>query len=150
VRGYGGIYTLSHRKLIVGETIPGYFGYMSGYSGYLGPETPDSKQFTDGEQLHGDSGYMYGYFRHLCLEIPDQDPDTPGLTGNFTRRLFIVVGLILIVFVGSLEHNYYVNTCRSMSLLIVRRSYTQFQNKIYSSSKFETPLFISFSRDHAS
>jgi hypothetical protein len=84
----------------------------------------------DGEQLPGDSGYMSGYSGHLFSDIPDQDPGTPGSLGDFTRRLFIVVGLILMVFVGSLEHNYHVNTCRSKSLLIVQRSYTQFQNKI--------------------
>jgi hypothetical protein len=98
---------------------------MFGYSGYRGPETPNLEKFTDGEHLPGVFGYMSGYSRHPCLDIPDQDPDTPGFIGNFTRRLFIVVGLILIVFVGSLEHNYHVNTCRSKSLLIVRRSYTQ-------------------------
>jgi hypothetical protein len=99
---------------------------LSGYTGHWGPETPDLEQFTDGEQLSGDSGYMFGYFGFLYPDIPDQDPDTPdqdsdtpGLAGNFTRRLFIVVGLILKVFVGSLEHNYHVNTCRSKSLLIV-------------------------------
>jgi hypothetical protein len=150
VRGYGGIYTPSHRKLAVGERVPGYSGYMSGYSGYRGLETLDLEEFTNGEQLPGDSEYMSGYLGHLCPDIPDQDPDTPGLIGNFTRRLFIVVGLILMVFIGSLEHNYHVNTCRSKSLLIVRHFYTQFQNKIYSSSKFETLLFISFLRDHAS
>jgi hypothetical protein len=49
VRGYGGIYTPSHRKLAVGERVPKYSGYMSGYSGYRGLETPDSEQFMDGE-----------------------------------------------------------------------------------------------------
>jgi hypothetical protein len=112
VRGDWGIYTHFHRKLAVDERVSGYSGYLSGYS------------------------------ERLCLDIPDQDPDTPGLAGNFTRRLFIVVGLIVIVFVGSLEHKYHVNTCRSKYLLIVRYSYTQFQNKMYSSSKFETPFFI--------
>jgi hypothetical protein len=52
--------------------------------------------------------------------------DNPSIIGNFTRKLFIVVGLILMIFVGSPEHNYHVNTCGSKSLLIVRRSYTQF------------------------
>jgi hypothetical protein len=100
---------------------------MFGYSGYRGPETPDSEQFTDGEQLPGVSGYMSVYSGHHCLDIPDQDRDTPSFVGIFIRRLFIVVGLILMVFVGSLEHNYHVNTSRSKSLLIVRRFYTQFQ-----------------------
>jgi hypothetical protein len=73
---------------------------------------------------------MSGNSGRLCPDIPDQFPETPGLAGNFITRLFIVVGLILIVFVGSLEHNYHVKTCGSKSLLIVRRSNTQFQNKI--------------------
>jgi hypothetical protein len=73
---------------------------------------------------------MSGYSGHICPDIPNQYPDTPGSTGDFTRRLFIVVGLILMVFVDYLEYNYHVNTYRSKSLLIVRRSYTQFQNKI--------------------
>jgi hypothetical protein len=142
VRGDWGIYTHFHRKLAVDERVSGYSGYLSGYSGHWGPETSHSEQFTDGEQLPEDFEYMSGYSERLCLDIPDQDPDTPGLAGNFTRRLFIVVGLIVIVFVGSLEHKYHVNTCRSKYLLIVRYSYTQFQNKMYSSSKFETPFFI--------
>jgi hypothetical protein len=70
---------------------------MSGYSRYWGPDTSDSEKFTDGEQLSGDSGYMSGYSGHLCLDIPDQYPDTLGSAGDFTRKLFIVVGLILIV-----------------------------------------------------
>jgi hypothetical protein len=119
-------------------------------SGHWNPETPDSEQFTDGKWLPGDSRYISRYYRHLCPDIPNQDPDTPCLTGNFIRSLFKVVSLILIVFVDSFEHNYHINTYRSKSLLIVRRFYTQFQNKIYSSSKFETPLFISFLRGHAS
>jgi hypothetical protein len=57
----GGIYTPSHRKLAVGERVPGYSGFMSGYSGHCGPETPASENFTDGEQLPGDSWYMSGY-----------------------------------------------------------------------------------------
>jgi hypothetical protein len=119
----GCIYTPSHRKLAVGERVLGYSGYISGYSGHWVSDIPDLEKFMDAEQLLGDSGYMSGYFGHLC-------PDILGLAGDFTRRLFIVVGLILMVFVGSLEHNYHVNTCRSKSLLIVQRSYTQFQNKI--------------------
>jgi hypothetical protein len=78
VRGYGDIYTSSHRKLSVGERVPGYSGYMSGYvgyisgySGYWGPETPDSEQFMDREQLPENSGYMSRYFGRLCLDIPD-------------------------------------------------------------------------------
>jgi hypothetical protein len=40
-RGYGGyLYPLS-QKLAVGRAVPGNSGYMSGYSGQGGPETPD-------------------------------------------------------------------------------------------------------------
>jgi hypothetical protein len=59
----------------------------------------------DGEQLPGNSGCLSGYFGTLYPDILDYEPDNPGITGNFTRRLFIVVDLILMVFVGSLEHN---------------------------------------------
>jgi hypothetical protein len=126
----GGIYTPPHRKLAFGERVTGYSGYMSGYSRHWCPDTPDLEKFMNGEQLPSDSGYMSGYSGHPYPDISDQDPDTPGSAGDFTRRLFTMVGLILMVFVGSLEHNYHVNTYRSKSILIVRRSYTQFQNKI--------------------
>jgi hypothetical protein len=96
----------------------------------LGSGDSGLRETTDGEQLPGNSGWLSGYSGTLCPDIPDYEPDNPGITGNFTRRLFIVVGLILMVFVGSLEHNYHINTCGSKSILIVRRSYTQFQNKI--------------------
>jgi hypothetical protein len=101
------------------------------------PDTPDTgsedsglRATSDGEQLPGNSGCLSGYSGTLCPDIPDYEPDNPGLTGNFTRRLFLVVDLILMAFVGYLEHNYHVNTYGSKSLLIVRYSYTQFQNKI--------------------
>jgi hypothetical protein len=79
---------------------------MSGYSGL--------RETTDGEQLPRNSRCLSGYSGTLCLDIPDHEPDNPGITGNFTRRLFIVVRLTLMVFVDSLEHNYHVNTCGSM------------------------------------
>jgi hypothetical protein len=96
----------------------------------LGSGDSGLREATHGEQLPGNSRCLSGYSRTLCPDIPGYEPDKLGITGNFTRRLFIVVGLILMVFVGSLEHNYHVNTCGSKSLLIVQRSYTQFQNKI--------------------
>jgi hypothetical protein len=40
MKGYGGIYTPTHRKLAVGRRVPGYSGYISGYSGHRDPETP--------------------------------------------------------------------------------------------------------------
>jgi hypothetical protein len=46
-RGYEGyLYPLS-QKLAVGRAIPGNSGYMSGYSGHRGPETPDQTGFPD-------------------------------------------------------------------------------------------------------
>jgi hypothetical protein len=131
--------------------------WVKGYGGYLYPLSQKTSCWWKGTRIlrvyvrilrtlrSGDSGLREFYgrgtvtrrllvyvriLRHLCLDIPNQDPDTPGLAGDFTRRLFIVVGLILMIFVGFFEHNYHVNTYRSKSLLIVRRSYTQFQNKI--------------------
>jgi hypothetical protein len=98
---------------------------MKGYGGYLYPlsqktsrwvkdtrilrvyvrilRTPGSgdsglRETTDGEQLPENSGCLSGYSRALCPDIPDYEPDNPGITENFTRRLFIVVGLILMVF----------------------------------------------------
>jgi hypothetical protein len=47
-------------------------------SGHMGPETPDSENFTDGKQLPEDSGYMSGYSGRLCPDIPYKCPDTPG------------------------------------------------------------------------
>jgi hypothetical protein len=59
VRGYGGIYTPFHRKLANGERVPGYSGYMFGYSRHSDSDTPDSEQFTDGEHLPRDSGILW-------------------------------------------------------------------------------------------
>jgi hypothetical protein len=90
----------------------------------LGSGDSGLRETTVGELLLGNSGYMSGYSGTLCPNIPDYEPDKPDITRNFTRRLFIVVGLILMVGVGSFEHNYHVNTCGSKFLLIVRCSYT--------------------------
>jgi hypothetical protein len=51
---------------------------------------------------------MPGYSGTLCPDIPDLEPENSGIAGNFTRRLFIVVSLILMIFVGFLEQNYHV------------------------------------------
>jgi hypothetical protein len=96
----------------------------------LGSGDSGLRETTDGEQLLGNSGCLSGYSGTLCPDIPDYEPDNPDITGNFTRRLFIVIGLIIMIFVASLEHNYHVNTYGSKSLLIVRYFYNQFQNKI--------------------
>jgi tetrahydromethanopterin S-methyltransferase subunit E len=76
---------------------------------------------------------LSGYSGSLCPDIPDYEPDSPDITWNFTRRLFLVVGLILMAFVVSLEHNYHI---------------LNFKIKTNSSSKFKTPLFISLLRGH--
>jgi hypothetical protein len=62
--------------------------------------------------------------------ISDIELDSPDKHGFSQEGCFLVVGLILMAFEGSLEHNYHINTCGSKSILIVRRSYTQFQSKI--------------------
>jgi hypothetical protein len=59
---------------------------------------PGLRETTDGEQLPENSGFLSGYSGTLCPDISDYEPDNPGITGNFTSRLFIVVGLILMVF----------------------------------------------------
>jgi hypothetical protein len=64
----------------------------------LGSGDSGLRETTDGEQLPGNSGFLSGYSGTLCPDIPDYEPDNPSITRNFTRRLFIVVGLILMVF----------------------------------------------------
>jgi hypothetical protein len=56
------------------------------------------RETSDGEQIPGNSGCLSGYSGILGPDIPDNEPDNPDITGNFTRRLFIEVGLILTVF----------------------------------------------------
>jgi hypothetical protein len=130
MKGYGGyLYPLSHKTSCwVKDTriLRVYVRILR----TLGSGDSDLRETTDGEQLPGNSRCLSGYSGTLCPNIPDYELDNSGIIRNFTRRLFIVVGLILMVFVGSLEHNYHVNTCGSKFLLIVRCSYTQFQNKI--------------------
>jgi hypothetical protein len=62
MKGYGGYLYPHSQKLAVGRRIPGYSGYMSGYSGYRGPETPVP------EKLQMSNSYP---------ETPDYCPDTP-------------------------------------------------------------------------
>jgi hypothetical protein len=69
---------------------------------------------------------LSGYSKHRGPDIPDYEPDSPDITWNFTGRLFLVVDLIVMAFVGSLVHNYHINTCGSKSLLIVQRSLSVF------------------------
>jgi hypothetical protein len=64
----------------------------------LGSGDSGLRETMDEEQLPRNSGFLSGYSETLCPDIPDCEPDNPGITGNFTRRLFIVVGLILMVF----------------------------------------------------
>jgi hypothetical protein len=130
LRGMGGIYTSSHRKLTIGVKGTRILRVYVRILRTLGSRDSSLRETMDGEQLPENSGCLFGYSGTLCPDIPNYETDNPGITGNFTRRLFIVVGLILMVFVDSLKHNYHVNTCGSKSFLIVLRSYTQFQNKI--------------------
>jgi hypothetical protein len=74
------------------------------------PNTPDTGVRRLWTQSNLWKGNSYPESPGICPDIPDQDLDTPDFAGNFTRRLFIVVGLILMVFIGSLEHNCHVNT----------------------------------------
>jgi hypothetical protein len=105
--------------------------YRLKYVGALSSGLACLSRYNSGWFCHtGDSEILSGYSRSQCPDIPDIKLDSPDKQRFFTRRLFLVVGLILMAFVGSLEHNYHINTCGSKSLLIVRRSYTQFQNKI--------------------
>jgi hypothetical protein len=75
MKGYEGyLYPLS-QKLAVGRRVPGYSGYMSGYSGHLGPETPDQRVLRTGnsnsetpgirpnirDSLSGHSGHLHGH-----------------------------------------------------------------------------------------
>jgi hypothetical protein len=94
---------------------------MSGYSGHRDPETPvpDKLRMSNSYPETPDD----------CPDTPDE-PDSPDKYGFVQEGCFLVVGLILMAFEGSLEHNYHINNCGSKSLLIVRCSYTQFQNKI--------------------
>jgi hypothetical protein len=47
VRGGMGVFIPLSQKLAVGRAVPGNSGYMSGYSGHRGPETPDQTSFAD-------------------------------------------------------------------------------------------------------
>jgi hypothetical protein len=129
---------------------------VKGYGEYLYPLSQKTSHCLKGTRIlriyiqilrslgFGDSGlrefYGWGtvtrrlrvYVRKLQTSLSGHSgpiSGNSGLAGNFIRRLFMV-GLILMIFIGSLEHNYHINTCGSKSLLIVRYFYTQFQNKI--------------------
>jgi hypothetical protein len=72
MKGYGGyLYPLS-QKLAVGRRIPGYSGYMSGYSGHRGPDIPVPEK----------------------LQMSNSYPDTPGYcpdTPDHSIRIFRTV-----------------------------------------------------------
>jgi hypothetical protein len=73
MKGYGGyLYPLS-QKLAVGRRIPGYSGYISGYSGHRGLETPVL------EKLQMSNSYP---------EIPGYCPDTPDHNIRIFRTLY--------------------------------------------------------------
>jgi hypothetical protein len=98
MKGYGGyLYTLSQKtsRWLKGVRILRVYIWILRT---LGSEDSGLRETTSGEQLPGNSGYLSEYSGTLCPDIPDHEPDNPGIIGNFTRRLFIVVGLILIVF----------------------------------------------------
>jgi hypothetical protein len=64
--GYGGyLYPLS-QKLTVGRRIPGYSGYMSGYSGHRGPDIPVPEK----------------------LQMSNSYPDTPDHSMRIFRTLY--------------------------------------------------------------
>jgi hypothetical protein len=60
----GGIYSPSHRKLAVGERVPGYSGYISGYSRHFCSDIPDIEQL---------------WTRNSYPETPGIYPDTPDI-----------------------------------------------------------------------
>jgi hypothetical protein len=69
------LYPLS-QKLAVGRRIPGYSGYMSGYSGHRSPETPVP------EKLQMSNSYP---------ETPGYYPDTPDHNVPIFRTLYRTV-----------------------------------------------------------
>jgi hypothetical protein len=76
MKGYGGyLYPLS-QKLAVGRRIPGYSGYISGYSGHRGPDIPVPEK----------------------LQMSNSYPDTPGYcpdTPDHSIRIFQTLYRIL-------------------------------------------------------
>jgi hypothetical protein len=69
-RGYEGyLYPLS-QKLAVGRAVPGNSGYMSGYSGHRGPETPD-QLFCRPETVTRTLRVYVRILRTFCPDIPD-------------------------------------------------------------------------------
>jgi hypothetical protein len=144
-------------------------GWVKGYGRYLYPLSQKTSRWLKGIRIlqiyvrilrtlgSGDFGLrgIYGRgivnrilrvnIRVLLNTMSGHSRPLPGHSGfsrEFHKKAIYSGRFESYVFVGSLQHNYHVHTCRSKSLLIVRRSYTQFQNKIYSSGKFETPFFI--------
>jgi hypothetical protein len=72
MKGYGGyLYRLSQKRA-VGRRIPRYSGYMSGYSGHRGPETPVP------EKLQMSNSYS---------KTPGYCPDTPNHNVRIFRTL---------------------------------------------------------------
>jgi hypothetical protein len=109
--------------------------WVKGYGGYLYPLSQKTSRWLKGTRIL------------RTLEFEDSELEEFCGWGTVTQRLRVYVRILRtslsghsgpgpgnsvfsMVFVGSLEHNYHINTCGSKSLLIVRRFYTQFQNKI--------------------
>jgi hypothetical protein len=62
------LYPLS-QKLAVGRRVPGYSGYMSGYSGHLGLDTPDQRVLRTSNSNS---------------ETPGTRPDTPDTLSGYS------------------------------------------------------------------
>jgi hypothetical protein len=85
MKGYGEyLYPLT-QKLAVGKRVPGYSGYMSGYSGHLGPDTPDQRVLRTGNSNSETPG--------ICPDTPDTlsgyselEPGHSGLDREFHKK----------------------------------------------------------------
>jgi hypothetical protein len=73
MKGYGGYLYPHSQKLAIGRRIPGYSGYMSGYSGHRGPETPVPEKL----QMSNSYPETLGYFS-----------DTPDHNVRIFRTLY--------------------------------------------------------------
>jgi hypothetical protein len=71
--GVWGVFIPLSQKLAVGRRIPGYSGYMSGYSGHRGPDIPVP------EKLQISNSYP---------ETPGYCPDTPDHNIRIFRTLY--------------------------------------------------------------
>jgi hypothetical protein len=80
MKGYGGIYTHSHKKTsrwIKGTRILRVYVRILRI---LGSRDSSLRETSDGEPLPGNSGCLSGYSGALCPDIPDYEPDNPDIT----------------------------------------------------------------------